>query len=30
MKIGDARVSAADLDLDLKFNALTEYGYTTI
>ena len=30
MKIGYARVSTADQNLDLQFNALTEYGCTTI
>lgn len=30
MKIGYARVSTADQNLDLQFNALTDYGCTTI
>jgi len=30
MKIGYARVSTADQNLDLQFNALTEYGCTNI
>lgn len=30
MKIGYARVSTADQNLDLQFNVLTEYGCTTI
>jgi DNA invertase Pin-like site-specific DNA recombinase len=30
MKIGYARVSTADQNLDLQFNALTEYGCTKI
>jgi DNA invertase Pin-like site-specific DNA recombinase len=30
MKIGYARVSTADQNLDLQLNALSEYGCTTI